>query len=239
MPYSQPPRPARSTIEGRYCRLEPLAQHHAADLFAAQAEDVGGAMWAYMPNGPFADLAAYEAWLASAIAEDDPLQFAVVVAGRAVGTMSLMRIDPGAGTIEIGYVAFPPVLQRTIAATEAFYLLIKWSFEAGYRRLEWKCNALNVPSRVAALRLGLSYEGVFRQATVVKGRNRDTAWFAVIDVEWPQLYAAFEHWLDAANFDAVGQQRVSLSSLTAEIVAHSVAAEALTRPAPGQVGALV
>ncbi|MEX0969046.1 MAG: GNAT family protein [Paracoccaceae bacterium] len=235
MPFTPPPRPARAPLVGHYCTLEPLAPAHAPALFEAFSRDTGQ-MWDYMPNGPFETLNAYRAWLDGAIAVDDPLQFAVVVDGTPQGSLSLLRIDPAAGSIEVGYISFSPALQRTRAATEAIYLALKWSFEAGYRRFEWKCNALNVASRRAALRYGLSYEGVFRQAAIVKGRNRDTAWFAAIDKEWPALRAAFETWLDAGNFDALGRQKLALSALSAPIVAPSVAAEAASRPEPGRLG---
>ena len=147
------------------------------------------------------------------------MQFAVRMSdGKIGGTLSLLRINPNAGSIEVGYIVFTPRLQRTREATEAIYLTIKWAFEAGYRRFEWKCNAANLPSRRAAERFGLSYEGIFRQAAVVKGKNRDTAWFAAIDREWPALQAAFETWLDPQNFDETGQQKQKLSELTAQIL---------------------
>ncbi|MEM0943959.1 MAG: GNAT family protein, partial [Pseudomonadota bacterium] len=145
----------------------------------------------------------------------DPLQFAILVGGRALGTASYLRINPEAGSIEVGYITFSPALQRTKAATEAMFLMMDWAFAAGYRRYEWKCNALNAPSRAAAQRLGLSYEGVFRQALTVKGHNRDTAWYAATDATWPRLRAAFEAWLAPENFDQNGQQRHRLSDLTA------------------------
>lgn len=239
MVFSLPPRPTRTPIAGQYCTLEPLHPRHAPALFAANALDVAGQMWAYLPNGPYSDLPSFAQWLAEARALDDPLHFAVIVDGRALGTLALMRITPDMGVIEIGYVTFSPALQRSQAATEAFFLLMDWAFSAGYRRLEWKCNALNVPSRTAALRLGLSYEGLFRQAGVIKGRNRDTAWFAAIDADWPALRSQFIAWLAPQNFDPSGQQRQSLSSMTAAIVAASVPHELATRPAPGQVGALL
>jgi len=149
-------------------------------------------------------------------AGSDPLFYAItdLDSGHLGGVASYLRITPQAGTIEVGHINFAASLQRTRAATEAIFLLIQWAFEAGYRRFEWKCDALNMPSRRAAQRFGLSYEGVFRQATVVKGRNRDTAWFAAIDAEWPALKEAFTLWLDPSNFDAQGQQRESLGSLT-------------------------
>ena len=211
--------PARVVLQGRYVTLEPLTRAHAAELLSAYQEDTAGAMWAYLPVGPFADLKAYLAWVDGARLGWDPLHYAIRMAdGRLGGTLSLMRIDPRAGSIETGWLTFAPRLQRTREATEAVYLLMKWSFEAGYRRFEWKCNAANMPSRRAAQRFGFSFEGVFRQAGVVKGANRDTAWYAAIDAEWPALRAAFETWLDPANFDAAGVQRHRLADLTAPIL---------------------
>lgn len=150
----------------------------------------------------------------------DPFFYAIVekAAGKAVGVASHLRIDPRNGSIEVGHIAYSPLLQRTPAATEAMYLLMERAFELGYRRYEWKCNALNAPSRVAAQRLGLSYEGIFRQAIISKGRNRDTAWYAAIDKEWPALKAAFACWLAPANFDGQGRQRTRLSALTGSIL---------------------
>ena len=207
-------------MAGRFCRLEPLEPRHADALHAANESDAAGAGWTYMPYGPFADLRSYSRWVADAAAGEDPLFFAIVDprTGSAVGVASYLRIDQNSGSIEIGHLHFTPGLQRTPAATEALYLLMKRAFELGYRRLEWKCNALNAPSRRAAQRLGLSYEGIFRQATVVKGRNRDTAWYAAIDREWPELSAAFERWLDPANFGPDGTQKTALSALTAPIL---------------------
>lgn len=214
-----PPRlPERVAIKGLNVTLEPLTRDHAADLFAAYAEDETGAMWRYLPVGPFADLAAYQGWVDGARLGFDPLHFAIRMAdGRLGGTLSLMRIDPRAGSIETGWLTFAPRLQRTREATEAVFRLMAWSFEAGYRRFEWKCDAANLPSRRAAQRFGFSFEGVFRQAGIVKGRNRDTAWFAAIDSEWPALKTAFETWLDPDNFDAQGRQRRALGDLTAPI----------------------
>ncbi|WP_323037816.1 GNAT family protein [Pararhodobacter sp.] len=171
-----------------------------------------------MPTGPFADAASYGVWLDAARLVFDPLHFAVRMAdGQLGGTLSLMRIDPRAGSIETGWLTFAPRLQRTREATEAVYRMMEWAFEAGYRRFEWKCDAANLPSRRAAQRFGFSFEGVFRQAGIVKGRNRDTAWFAAIDREWPALKSAYEIWLDPANFDAAGRQRQSLGALTSAI----------------------
>lgn len=215
-----PPLPARIPLQGRYTRLEPLGREHAADLFAAYAEDAPGRMWDYLPVGPFRDPAAYTVWLDGARLGWDPLHYAVRMRdGRLGGTLSLMRIDPRAGSAETGWLTFAPRLQRTPEATEAVFLLMRWCFEAGYRRFEWKCHAGNLPSRRAAQRFGFSFEGVFRQAGVVKGANRDTAWYAAIDLEWPGLRAAFEDWLDPANYDAAGQQRQSLVALTRPLLA--------------------
>jgi RimJ/RimL family protein N-acetyltransferase len=156
----------------------------------------------------------------SVAGKDDPQFHAIVdrATGQAVGVASYLRIDPAAGSIEVGHINYSPLLQRTVAATETMYLMMRRAFELGYRRYEWKCNALNAPSRGAAQRLGFSYEGVFRQARVDKGRNRDTAWYAMIDTEWPALDQAFRRWLDPANFDEQGRQRTSLSELTAPVL---------------------
>jgi len=216
--WTAPERPVREVHQGRYARLEPLSLEHVVGLREAHLEDGRGAMWTYLPVGPF-DEAGYRAWVETNCALADPIHYAVRMGdGRLGGTLSLMRITPAAGTIEAGWLTFAPRLQRSREATEAVYLLMKWAFEAGYRRFEWKCDAANIPSRRAAERFGLSFEGVFRQAGVVKGRNRDTAWYAAIDGEWPALHKAFEAWLRADNFDACGQQRQSLRALTAPIL---------------------
>ncbi|WP_413721007.1 GNAT family N-acetyltransferase [Silicimonas sp. MF1-12-2] len=216
--WSPPPLPSRSPIRGRYATLEPLARAHVRGLRAAHGETGADAMWTYLPVGPFED-AGYANWVESNRILHDPLHFAVRMGdGRLGGTLSLMRIHPSAGTIETGWLTFAPRLQKTREATEAVYLLMHWSFQAGYRRFEWKCDAANTASRRAAQRFGLSYEGIFRQAAVVKGRNRDTAWFAAIDGEWPALRDAFERWLDPANFDVDGNQIERLSDLTAPIL---------------------
>jgi RimJ/RimL family protein N-acetyltransferase len=212
--WTPPAPPATAPMEGRLVRLELLSQTHARDLHTAFAGH--DAVWDYMPYGPFADADAYRAWVASVEAGTDPLFFALVerASGRALGVASYLRITPSAGTIEVGHIALAPALQRQPAATEAMVLMMRRAFQAGYRRYEWKCNALNLPSRRAAQRLGLSHEGVFRQATVVKGRNRDTAWFAATDRDWPALNAAFAAWLNPDNFDADGRQETRLSTLT-------------------------
>jgi RimJ/RimL family protein N-acetyltransferase len=216
--------PGPSTLEpllGRFCRVEPLdAAAHAPDLFAANAKAADGRSWTYLPYGPFAHLSDYTAWVTSVAGRADPQFWAIVDAGTraAVGVASFLRIDPASGSIEVGHINYSPSLQRKPAATEAMYLMMRRAFELGYRRYEWKCDALNAPSRAAAQRLGFSYEGLFRQARVSKGRNRDTAWYAAIDREWPALDRAFRQWLDPANFDAGGRQRVSLSALTSPIL---------------------
>ncbi|HEX6840688.1 MAG TPA: GNAT family protein [Stellaceae bacterium] len=211
------PRPPRSAIEGRFCRVEPLdPSRHAADLLAANAEDRDGRNWTYLPYGPFARDDDYRQWMERFCWSDDPLFHAIVARddGRAAGVASLMRIDPTHGVIEVGGINYSPRLQRRPAATEAMYLLMRRVFdELGYRRYEWKCDALNAPSRAAAARLGFRFEGIFRQAIVYKGRNRDTAWFSIIDGEWPALKAAFERWLDPGNFDEMGRQKRRLAEL--------------------------
>lgn len=209
--------PPRIVIEGRYCRIEPLsAKRHAAGLYAAYSRAGDGRAWTYMTVGPFADADAYRHWAEAAARSADPLHFAVVdrATGAALGTLALMRIDAANGVIEVGCVAFSPAMQRTPLSTEAHYLLMKLVFdELGYRRFEWKCDSLNAPSRQAALRLGFSYEGVFRQAMVYKGRSRDTAWFSMVDGEWPQRRAALEAWLAPGNFDAQGRQLRALADV--------------------------
>ena len=211
--------PPRIVIEGRFCRVEPLsAKRHAASLYAAYSQAPDGRAWTYMPVGPFADADAYRHWAEAAARSADPLQFAVIdrATGEAVGTLALMRIDAANGVIEVGYIAFSSALQRTPLSTEAHYLLMKLVFdELGYRRYEWKCDSLNAPSRQAALRLGFSFEGMFRQAVVYKGRSRDTAWYSIVDGEWPALRAAFESWLAPGNFDAQGRQLRTLAELRA------------------------
>lgn len=219
--WRRPPRPPREVMMGRWCRVEPLDPAcHAEPLFAAYALDADAGGWTYLPYGPFADAAEYRTWMEAIAGGDDPLFFAIVdpASGRPIGVASYLRIDPAAGSIEVGHLRFSSLLQRTPAATEAMILMMRNAFALGYRRYEWKCDALNAPSRAAALRLGLSFEGVFRQAVVIKNRNRDTAWFAATDRDWPALAAAFERWLDPGNFDADGRQRLRLSALTAPLL---------------------
>jgi RimJ/RimL family protein N-acetyltransferase len=197
-------------MQGRWCRLERLdAGRHAADLWQADAADVSGASWTYLPYGPWADRAAYAAWVASVQAGRDPHFWAILEpSGRAVGVAAYLRVAPDAGSVEVGHIHLSPALARTTAATEAMYLLMARAFDdLGMRRYEWKCHALNEPSRRAALRLGFTYEGTSRQHDVVKGRNRDTAWFSLLDHEWPAVRAGLQAWLEPANHDARGHQR--------------------------------
>ena len=214
--WSPRPRPPRSAMAGRFCRIEPLdPERHAAQLFDANSDDHGGSIFTYFAYGPFATVAAYRTWLDGVAPGDDPMVHAIVDTARgiAVGVCNYAHIQPAIGSIEIAGLVFSPRLQRRPAATEAMYLMMRRAFdELGYRRYEWKCDALNLPSRAAAARFGFQYEGLFRQATITKGRNRDTAWFSILGQEWPKLRAAFEAWLDPANFDAEGRQRRALAS---------------------------
>jgi len=208
--------PERVTLQGRFCRLEPLESlRHGDELLTAWRKAEDGRDWTYLFSGPFTD-EGFRAYLAQAEASRDPLHFAVIdrQSGQAVGTLALMRIEPAHGVLEVGHVTFSPALKRTAAATESHFLLMRYVFEQlGYRRYEWKCDSLHVLSRRAAERLGFSYEGLFRQAIVYKGRTRDTAWFSIIDSEWPTLRQAFVRWLAESNFDEHGTQRQSLSVL--------------------------
>jgi RimJ/RimL family protein N-acetyltransferase len=214
-------RPPREPMIGRTCRIEPLdPPRHAAQLHAANTLDATHRNWTYLPYGPFPTLEEYTRWLDGVAAAADPMFHAIVdlETNDAVGVASYLRIDPDAGSIEVGHINYSPRLQRTIGATEAMYLMMKRAFALGYRRYEWKCHWLNAPSRAAAQRLGFSYEGIFRQARVDKGRNRDTAWYAMIDKEWPALDRAFQQWLDPRNFDSSGRQLTSLTALTAPVL---------------------
>lgn len=216
-----PPRPKREVISGVSVDLEPLqAKRHGAALFDAFSSDKTGAMWDYLPDGPFASMDTFLPWSQGLERSEDPMFFAVRDKSDSIvkGFLSFLRITPNAGSIEVGYITFSPLMQQSRAATEAIMLTARTAFTLGYRRFEWKCNALNAKSRRAAERYGFSYEGIFRQAAVVKGRNRDTAWFAMIDSEWPQLRAAYDRWMAPENFDQDGRQRTSLSDLTREIL---------------------
>ena len=213
------PRPPRTPMQGRLCRLEPLqAERHAAALHEAYCADREGRNWTYLPYGPFASAADYAVWVRSVESLEDPVFHAILDAPtrRPVGVASYLRIDPAMGVIEVGHLNYAPALQGTAAATEAMWLMMRRAFEElGYRRYEWKCDTFNVPSRVAAERLGFRYEGTFRQAVVMKGRNRDNAWFSITDGEWPALRSALERWLDPSNFEASGKQRRRLAELRA------------------------
>lgn len=210
------PSPPRSIIEGSRCRIEPYnPDHHNQALYEAFVKDENHANWTYLPYGPFDDFESFDAWARNTCQGDDPLFHTIIdkTSEKPLGIVSYLRITPEQGVIEVGHIHFSPLLQRTTLATEAMFLMMKRVFdELGYRRYEWKCDALNAPSCKAAKRLGFSYEGTFRQAIMYKGRNRDTAWFAVIDQDWPAIKAGFEQWLDADNFDNDGAQKQSLNS---------------------------
>jgi RimJ/RimL family protein N-acetyltransferase len=228
--WTPPPLPLRAPMEGRYCRLEPLdPARHAAALYTASALDQKGRDYTYLPYGPFNSLDEYLGWMKTASEASDPIFFGsayifFAILDRAsrnpLGIAAYCRIAPPAGSIEVGSIHYSNQLKRSPAATEAMFLMMKNAFELGYRRYEWKCDSLNDASRAAAQRYGFSYEGIFRQAIVYKGRNRDTAWYSVIDSEWPALRTAFETWLDPANFDAHGKQVRRLSDLTAPILSR-------------------
>lgn len=209
--------PSREPLAGRYCRIEPVdVERHAEDLYDAYSTAADSRDWTYLTVGPFESLPAYREHLARAAASTDPLHYAVIdlATGKAVGTLALMRIDRANGVIEVGHVTYSPRLKRTRIATETMFLLMTQVFDKlGYRRFEWKCDSLNGPSRAAALRYGFTFEGIFRQAIVYRERNRDTAWFSVIDSEWPALRSSYARWLDAGNFDAQGQQIERLADL--------------------------
>jgi RimJ/RimL family protein N-acetyltransferase len=208
-------RPGRVEIDGRYCRIEPLDPlRHGEDLWREFAGDE--TLWTYFAGGPFANERSFAEWLDQRASLADPLSYAVVdlASGRASGHVALLEIRPAARVIEMGSIVYGPTLQRTTAATEAQYLMARYAFETlGYRRYEWKCDALNTNSRQAALRLGFTFEGIFRQHRIVKGRNRDTAWYAMLDGEWPTCKKALERWLAPENFDADGLQLLSLAAI--------------------------
>ena len=202
-----------ATLTGRTCRLEPLGDQHVDGLYSALCVDSPPSIWTYMPSGPYADREAFAASVDALHAIPAMVPLAVVLTdGTPVGIATFLRIDHVNGTAEVGYISYGSALQRTTAATEAMYLMARHAFDVvGVRRYEWKCDDLNDPSRRAAERLGFTYEGTFRQAVVYKGRNRDTAWFAITDAQWPALRAEFERWLAPENFDAAGQQKTPLS----------------------------
>ncbi len=209
------PTPPYTPMQGRFCSVVPLdVNRHAPGLYRAFANDMDGHNWTYLPYGPFDSEADFTAWAQSNCMDADPMFHTVLDADEVpVGMASYLRVEPAAGSIEVGHIHFSPLLQRKPQSTEVMYLMMCRVFdELGYRRYEWKCDALNAPSKRAAERLGFTFEGVFRQATHYKGRNRDTAWFSIIDSEWPRIRAAFENWLAPGNFDASGQQRQPLQA---------------------------
>lgn len=218
--FTVPPVPSDIHLMGRNVQVVKLEPQHAEALY----DGYKGRDWVfdYMYEAPFASLTEYQAWLARVTAKPDPYFVALCHAdGTAFGAASFMRITPEHGVIEVGNINITPAAQRSTAMTEAMYLMMQWAFDNGYRRYEWKCNGLNAPSRRAAQRFGFSYEGVFRQHMIVKGRNRDTAWFAMTDQDWPKLKQAYQKWLSPDNFDADGLQRHSLRSLTAPHLVNS------------------
>jgi RimJ/RimL family protein N-acetyltransferase len=213
--WTVPPRPSRVVLHGRHCRVEPLeVERHARELWEAFSLDGEGRNWTYLAHGPYSTYGEFREWCERSSRTDDPLFFAIAEgSGRPAGVAAYLRITPDAGTIEVGHIHMSLLLQRTVGATEAMFLMMRYAFSLGYRRYEWKCDALNAPSRAAAERLGFTFEGIFRQALVYKGRNRDTAWYSIIDGEWPRLEGAFEKWLAPANFDDGGRQRTRLSEV--------------------------
>jgi len=204
------PRPERRVLDGRFVRLEPLsAARHGDGLFAASTVPDAASRFRYLAEVPPDSRAAFQPWLDKAEASDDPLYFAVIdkASGAVAGRQTFLRTDPANGVTEIGHIYWGPAVARRPAATEALYLFARHAFDdLGYRRFEWKCNNANEPSKRAAIRFGFSFEGVFRQHLIIKGENRDTAWYSIIDGEWPIVKAAFEAWLDPSNFDAAGNQ---------------------------------
>ena len=216
--------PPRAPISGVWCRLEPIdPQHHGDALFEAFSEDTENKIWSYLPYGPFENAAALIGWIEKSCLGSDPLFHAIVdqSSHKALGVASYLRVNSAIGVIEVGHINYAPMLQKTPAGTEAMYLMMRRVFEElGYRRYEWKCDALNATSRQAAERLGMTFEGIFRQATIYKRRNRDTAWFSILDYEWPRMKVAFEAWLKSENFTENGKQIKRLSDLIPEDVPH-------------------
>ena len=213
--FKVPPHPKGISIDGKLVSIKPLiANEFAEELFMANALDKEGINWEYLPYGPFENLSDYIDWMQSFEEHNDPVFFAIISKKlkKAIGIASYLRINPNDGLIEVGHINYSPLLQRTTEGTEAMFLMMQWAFDNGYRRYEWKCNALNMRSRKAAQRLGFSYEGVFRQMTISKGRNRDTAWFAIIDKDWQAIQKCFHQFLSDINLDE--KSKYSLSSLT-------------------------
>ncbi len=220
--WAPPPTPAGVALDGQYARLERMdPDTHAGDLHRAYSGH--DALWSYLPYGPFSSAAGYHRWAKETATGSDPLFYVLRdrATGHCGGVASYLRITPAAGSIEVGHICLSPEIARSRIWTESMFLMMDHAFGLGYRRYEWKCDALNLPSRRAAQRLGFSYEGTFRQMSVVKGRNRDTAWFSVIDTEWGALREAYAAWLAPANFGAGGRQRERLSDLTGLVRANS------------------
>lgn len=215
-------RPPKTVTQGSYCSLVPLdPSKHAPNLFEAFQIDPQGTLWTYLPYGPFSDYNEFQKWLISLSMTEDPLFYTITDAKTELplGLASYMRITPEHGVVEVGHIIFSNLLKQTTAATEAMYLMMKRAFdELNYRRYEWKCDALNLPSIAAAKRLGFTFEGIFRQDKVVKGRNRDTAWFSIIDKEWPQIKSHFQIWLDPNNFDQNGHQMTKLREIKSLVI---------------------
>jgi RimJ/RimL family protein N-acetyltransferase len=210
--WTAPPFPPRQVLEGSHAMLEPLDRLHIDGLWSALSI-APDSLWTYMTAGPFTSRAVLADWVDSLIGDHALVPFAVIVDGAPLGLLTYLRIDPPAGCVEIGSIVYSPALQRTTAATETIHLMIANAIDLGYRRVEWKCDDLNAPSRAAAVRHGFTYEGTFRQATHYKGRNRDTAWFAITDAEWPKIDRAFRAWLSPENFTAGGAQQRTLREL--------------------------
>ncbi|MBL4773539.1 MAG: GNAT family N-acetyltransferase [Alcanivoracaceae bacterium] len=210
-------RPPQTDMIGRYCRLSPLdIDKHAKPLYQAYAQDSDAQNWTYLSYGPFSDIKSFRIWLQNSCTGQDPFFYVVIdnSNGSIIGLASYLRIVPAVGVIEVGHIHFSPLLQGTVMSTEAMFLMMQRVFdELGYRRYEWKCDSLNEKSNKAAKRLGFTFEGIFRQATLYKGRNRDTAWYSILDSEWPKLKQAFILWLDSDNFDSYGVQRKSLGNI--------------------------
>ncbi|MFH1804707.1 MAG: GNAT family protein [Pseudomonadota bacterium] len=209
--------PPRTAMTGRHCIVEPIdAEKHARQLFDSNRAALDDRRFTYLSTDAFDDFTTYRTWLAGMAAQNDPMLHAILdrASNTALGVAAFMRIDAPMGVVEVGHINYAPALAQTIAGTEAMYLMMKRAFdELGYRRYEWKCDSLNEPSRAAAARYGFRFEGIFRNALVYKDRNRDTAWFSIIDTEWPGIKQAFETWLSPDNFDENGQQCQSLAAL--------------------------
>lgn len=218
--WHEPPRPEGVTLKGDYCRLERLDPNsHAEDLHAANSTDTANRIWTYVPYGPFETVLEYKQWIKDTCLGDDPLFYAIIdnTSNCAIGVASYLRINPANGVIEVGHISYSPLLQKTIMATEAMFLMMRHVFDdLKYRRYEWKCDSLNTASRAAALRLGFTFEGIFRQAAIYKQRNRDTAWFSILDSEWPTLRTAYQAWLASDNFEN-DRQKQSLSNIVEKL----------------------